>query len=180
MESFRQAMNIRPGHEWDRFEGLRSDPQQLQAFLGQRRVRGRRRAPPHCTALSRHRKGLAVNIQPEMSTQFGFWRPLLQRARAREKSELVSRIVTTSPERDRFDQSGSMGEPSVACIAPRGPRRYLQEASASPSTFSWEFSAKGQHIELGIAEMNLFILLSALGLSHAINGERPHSDRHAL
>src|SRR5262249_9617417 len=31
---------------------------------------------------------------------------------------------------------------------------------------------KGQHIELGIAENNLFILLSALGLSHAINAER--------
>jgi pyruvate dehydrogenase E1 component len=41
-----------------------------------------------------------------------------------------------------------------------------------PSTFNWEFSPKGQHIELGIAEMNLFVLLSALGLSHAINGER--------
>ena len=41
-----------------------------------------------------------------------------------------------------------------------------------PSTFAWEFSPKGQHIELGIAEMNLFILLSALGLSHAIEGER--------
>src|SRR5215813_3096075 len=41
-----------------------------------------------------------------------------------------------------------------------------------PSTFNWDFSPKGQHIELGIAEMNLFILLSALGLSHAINGER--------
>ena len=41
-----------------------------------------------------------------------------------------------------------------------------------PSTFNSEFSPKGQHIELGIAEMNLFILLSALGLSHAINGER--------
>ena len=41
-----------------------------------------------------------------------------------------------------------------------------------PSTFNWDFSAKGQHIELGIAENNLFILLSALGLSHAINGER--------
>ena len=41
-----------------------------------------------------------------------------------------------------------------------------------PSTFNWEFSPKGQHIELGIAEMNLFILLSALGLSQAINGER--------
>jgi pyruvate dehydrogenase E1 component len=41
-----------------------------------------------------------------------------------------------------------------------------------PSTFNWEFSPQGQHIELGIAEMNLFVLLSALGLSHTINGER--------
>src|SRR6201999_3662266 len=41
-----------------------------------------------------------------------------------------------------------------------------------PSTFNWDFSPNGQHIELGIAENNLFILLSALGLSHAINGER--------
>jgi pyruvate dehydrogenase E1 component len=41
-----------------------------------------------------------------------------------------------------------------------------------PSTFNWEFSPKGQHLELGIAEMNLFGALSALGLSHAINGER--------
>jgi pyruvate dehydrogenase E1 component len=41
-----------------------------------------------------------------------------------------------------------------------------------PSTFNWDASAAGQHIELGIAEMNLFILLSALGLSHALNGER--------
>ena len=41
-----------------------------------------------------------------------------------------------------------------------------------PSTFTWEFSPDGQHIELGIAEMNLFIMLSALGLSHSINGER--------
>ena len=41
-----------------------------------------------------------------------------------------------------------------------------------PSTYTWDFSPKGQHMELGIAEMNLFIMLSALGLSHAINGER--------
>ena len=40
------------------------------------------------------------------------------------------------------------------------------------STFNWEFSPTGQHIELGIAENNLFIALSALGLSHSINGER--------
>src|SRR3546814_11743932 len=33
-------------------------------------------------------------------------------------------------------------------------------------------SPQGQHIELGIAEMNLFILLGALGLSHSLFGER--------
>ncbi len=41
-----------------------------------------------------------------------------------------------------------------------------------PSTFHWRFSPQGQHLELGIAEMNLFIMLSALGLSHSIHGER--------
>src|SRR5207237_7111955 len=40
------------------------------------------------------------------------------------------------------------------------------------STFHWAFSPEGQHIELGISEMNLFILLSALGLSHSVFGER--------
>src|SRR5881628_538323 len=40
------------------------------------------------------------------------------------------------------------------------------------SAQKWEFGPAGQHLELGIAEMNLFIMLSALGLSHSINGER--------
>ena len=45
-------------------------------------------------------------------------------------------------------------------------------AERIPSTYKWSFSPQGQHIELGIAESNLFLLLSALGLSHAINGVR--------
>src|SRR6185369_9421572 len=36
----------------------------------------------------------------------------------------------------------------------------------------WEFSATGQHFELGIAEMNLFLLLAAMGLSHSLFGAR--------
>jgi pyruvate dehydrogenase E1 component len=45
-------------------------------------------------------------------------------------------------------------------------------SEAIPSTFLWEFSPAGQLIERGIAEANLFINLSALGLSHTINGVR--------
>ena len=88
----------------------------------------------------------------------------------REQRELADRIVTTSPD---VTVSTNLGP----WVNRRGlfAREKLADTFKSeriPSTFNWDFSPKGQHIELGIAEMNLFILLSALGLSHAINGER--------
>jgi pyruvate dehydrogenase E1 component len=167
MESFRQAMGIRPGHEWDRFEGLRQDSKALQGFLdhvpfaagGARRLTALHFAVPD---------QLSVTIQPEMSTQTGFGGLLNELAR--EKSEIADRIVTTSPD---VTVSTNLG----AWVNRRGlfARQALADTFRSeriPSTFNWDFSAKGQHIELGIAENNLFILLSALGLSHALNGER--------
>jgi pyruvate dehydrogenase E1 component len=36
----------------------------------------------------------------------------------------------------------------------------------------WGMAPEGQHIELGIAEQNLFLVLSALGLSHQLYGAR--------
>src|SRR4029453_452863 len=54
----------------------------------------------------------------------------------------------------------------------RAEKADLFRSEKIPSTFNWDFSPKGQHLELGIAESNLFIMLSALGLSHHINGER--------
>src|SRR5262249_54760330 len=106
--------------------------------------------------------------QPTMSTQTGFGSIL--NALAKESSDFSARIVTTSPD---VTVSTNLGP----WVNRRG--LYGREAMADvfkseriPSTFNWDFSPSGQHIELGIAEMNLFILLSALGLSHAINGER--------
>jgi pyruvate dehydrogenase E1 component len=167
MESFRAAMSIRPGHEWDRFEGLRLDPGRLQDFVNE--------VPFAQGGVRRHLAGriatpdiLAVNIQPEMSTQAGFG--ALLNELGREKSDFVARIVTASPD---VTVSTNLGP----WVNRRG--LFAREAVADifkneriPSTFNWEFSAQGQHIELGIAEMNLFALLSALGLSHSINGER--------
>jgi pyruvate dehydrogenase E1 component len=102
------------------------------------------------------------------STQTGFGALLNDIGRA--DSEFARRIVTTSPD---VTVSTNLG----GFVNRRGlfAREALADTFKSeriPSTFNWEFSPKGQHIELGIAEMNLFILLSALGLSHSINGER--------
>jgi pyruvate dehydrogenase E1 component len=160
-------MNIRPGHEWDRFEGLGQSETDIQGFLD--RV-------PFAQADSRNLaaarieipEDLAVTIQPEMATQQGFG--ALLNEIAREKTPLAARIVTASPD---VTVSTNLGP----WVNRRGlfAREALADTFKSeriPSTFNWEFSPKGQHIELGIAEMNLFIALSALGLSHAINGER--------
>jgi pyruvate dehydrogenase E1 component len=40
------------------------------------------------------------------------------------------------------------------------------------SAQKWDFGPKGQHLELGIAEMNLFLALAAMGLSHSLFGAR--------
>ena len=167
MESFRKAMDIRSGQEWDRFEGLSVPPDRLQAFLDRAPIarEGTRRLQALTLDVPAE---LAVTIQPTMSTQSGFG--ALLNELAREKTPFVDRIVTTSPD---VTVSTNLGP----WVNRRGlfARETMADTFRSeriPSTFNWEFSPKGQHIELGIAEMNLFILLSALGLSHSINGER--------
>ncbi len=167
METFREAMDIRPGHEWDHFEGLKEPAEAIQAFLDSvpfAQAKDRVLKAPRIAVPER----LAVTIAPEMSTQTGFGGLLNEIAR--EKSPLASRIVTASPD---VTVSTNLGP----WVNRRGlfARESLADTFKSeriPSTFNWEFSPKGQHIELGIAENNLFIALSALGLSHAINGER--------
>jgi pyruvate dehydrogenase E1 component len=167
METLRATMNIRPGHEWDAFEGMGASASDLRAFL--KRVpfatQGERRL--HAPTIEVPAE-LEVSIQSTMSTQVGFG--ALLNEIGRNTTPLAARIVTTSPD---VTVSTNLG----AWVNRR--RLFAREAMADtfkgeriPSTFTWEFSPSGQHIELGIAEMNLFILLSALGLSHSINGER--------
>ena len=167
METFRQAMHVRPGHEWDPFEGLSMPLELLETFLD--RV-------PFAAAGARRLEAPEIEVPAELrsafqavtSTQTGFGALLNDIGRA--DSEFARRIVTTSPD---VTVSTNLG----GFVNRRGlfAREALADTFKSeriPSTFNWEFSPKGQHIELGIAEMNLFILLSALGLSHSINGER--------
>ncbi len=167
METFRTAMKVRPGHEWDKFEGLQSPPDAIESFLGRvpfAQGGGRRLQAPKIPVPD----NLKVTIQPEMSTQFGFG--ALLNEIAREKTELAERIVTTSPD---VTVSTNLG-PWVnrRGLFARETMADTFKSESIPSTFNWSFSPKGQHIELGIAEMNLFILMSALGLSHSINGVR--------
>lgn len=168
MDAFRTAMNVRPGHEWENFEGLSAAPAKLQAFLDTVPFNKREKAE-----VAPHIDVPAVLPAPgvggkELSTQAGFGQILNEISR--EDSDFANRIVTTSPD---VTVSTNLGP----WVNRRG--LFALESMADtfkseriPSTFNWEFSPSGQHLELGIAEMNLFLMLSALGLSHSINGER--------
>jgi len=167
MNAFRTAMRVREGHEWEPFEGLSESPGTLQAFLDAvpfaARSTGRNKAPRIDVP-----EELPVPTQAVMSTQTGFGAILNEIGK--QSTDFAQRLVTTSPDVTVSTNLGSW----VNC---RGlfARQSLADTFKDeriPSTFEWSFSPQGQHIELGIAEMNLFILLSALGLSHAINGER--------
>jgi pyruvate dehydrogenase E1 component len=103
-----------------------------------------------------------------MSTQQGFG--LILNTLGRSESPFADRIVTTSPDVTVSTNLGSWVNRRGLFAREELVDIFRQEKIAS--SFTWDFTAKGQHIELGIAEMNLFVLLSALGLSHAINGER--------
>jgi pyruvate dehydrogenase E1 component len=104
----------------------------------------------------------------EISTQMAFGKILDDLAKG--DSDLARRIVTTSP-----DVTGTTS------LGPWVNRRKLFARAARADTFmdekiastaKWEFAPEGQHIELGIAEMNLFLLLGAAGLSHSLFGKR--------
>ena len=103
-----------------------------------------------------------------MSTQTGFGRILDEIARA--GGPLAERIVTTSPDVTVSTNLGSWVNRRGLFSMQSHEDVFKLRGLMSPQ--KWEMSPKGQHIELGIAEMNLFLLLSALGLSHSLFGER--------
>ncbi|MBX9459640.1 MAG: transketolase [Rhizobium sp.] len=165
--TLQQAMKVRPGREWEKFEGLDTSATDLGSFLASVPFNSkgpRRYHAPQIPVPDR----LEYGQQASMSTQQGFG--LLMHEIGKSGAPLADRIVTTSPD---VTVSTNLG----AWVNRRGlfAREELADVFKSeriPSTYNWTFSPKGQHMELGIAEMNLFIMLSALGLSHSIFGER--------
>jgi pyruvate dehydrogenase E1 component len=165
MDIFQAEMGILSGSEWEPDAGI-DDVDAFQAFLraipfyqsGQRRY----------GAAKVETSGPVLLDDREQSTQTGFGKILDQIAR--EKSPLAERIVTTSPD---VTVSTNLGP----WVNRRGLFSRTEVADTFrdervPSTQKWRFSPDGQHLELGIAEMNLFLLLGAAGLSHSLFGER--------
>jgi pyruvate dehydrogenase E1 component len=167
MGKFREIMAVPEGSEWDRFIGLDLAPDALQSFLdkvpfnaaGPRRLNAPRIAVPGDFPMPRGAR---------MSTQEGFGRILNELAAS--GGELASRIVTTSPDVTVSTNLGAWV--NRRGIFDRTERQDVFRDEKVVSAQRWLMTPQGQHIELGIAETNLFLFLAALGLSGPLFGAR--------
>jgi pyruvate dehydrogenase E1 component len=165
METLRNSMHVREGHEWDRLEGL-ANPDAVEQFLAAvpfNTSESRRLNSPHVETIGPQFVGTGAT-----STQTAFGKIL--DAIAKTDSELARRIITTSPDVTVSTNLGTWVN-RRNLYAQREMVDVFQK-EAIPSAQKWRFTPEGQHLELGIAEMNLFLALGAAGLSHSLFGER--------
>ena len=171
IHGLRDALGIAPGDEWAPFGGVGdNEAARLKAFVAASPLARAHRAAPAAAVPVPVR--LPVPDGAEQSTQAAFGRILLDLAKAEDadSAALAARIVTTSPD---VTVSTNLG----AWVNQRGLFRRADMAdvfrsAGIPSPQKWSGHAAGQHIELGIAENNLFLLLAALGLSAPLFGTR--------
>jgi pyruvate dehydrogenase E1 component len=171
IHSLRDSLGIAAGDEWLPFAGL--DPAtadslksyiEASAFAAARTTKAAEAIPIPAR--------FPVPDGREQSTQAAFGRILLDLAKSADPAlrTIADHIVTTSPD---VTVSTNLG----AFVNQRGlfRRQELKDvfhAAKIPSPQKWTGHAAGQHIELGIAENNLFLMLAALGLSAPIFGTR--------
>ena len=114
-----------------------------------------------------------------MSTQTGFGDILAEIGRGQGAlKDLAAHIVTTSPD---VTVSTNLG-PWVnrRGVFDRHTRNDVFRDAKLASAQRWGMTPEGQHIELGIAEQNLFLLLGAAGLAPALHGRAAAADRHGV
>ncbi|QXQ07582.1 transketolase [Sphingosinicellaceae bacterium] len=167
IDGLRTSMGIPEGYEWDAYAGLGNNAAaSVQAFV--------EASPLHAKVGDRAFEGIQIPYRlpvpdgVEQSTQAAFGRILLDISKA--GGPLADHIVTTSPD---VTVSTNLG----AWVNQRGLFRRQDMADVFniariPSAQKWAGRPAGQHIELGIAENNLFLMLAAAGLSAPLFGTR--------
>jgi pyruvate dehydrogenase E1 component len=167
IDVLKREMGVESGQEWEVWSGVEGRSQELQAFV--ENVPFAQRKPlPSAGQIAEALPMLPVPGEAKTSTQEGFGRILASIARS--QSILSDRIVTTSPDVTISTNLG--GWVNRKGVFERHIKDDAFRKENIPSTQRWAAGPKGQHLELGIAENNLFLALAALGLTEPLYGHR--------
>ncbi len=159
IDALRQRLGVDRANEWDRFDPA-SAPGKLCASVGGN-IKNQKRVP-------RPRPSIPIASRPPVtagmvSTQEAFGRVLNNLG---DVDGVAERIVTTAPDVSiSTNLGGWINKTGVYSHTER------DDHGGADRLLRWAPSPSGQHIELGISEMNMFMLLGQLGLSHDHHGE---------
>jgi len=167
IEGLRAELGIAPGDEWEKWAGLGDNlAARLEALVKDSPIA--RKSAEHRAPAVPVPERLPVPEGAVLSTQAAFGKVLYDLAKS--DAALADRIVTTAPD---VTQTTNLG----AFVNQRGLFRRQELADVFqkakiPSAQKWSAHTAGQHIELGIAEHNFFLLLTSLGLAAPHFGTR--------
>ncbi|MFY1586353.1 transketolase-like TK C-terminal-containing protein [Micromonospora sp. WMMD734] len=157
VDALRAAHGLTAATEWDRL-----DPASPAGIRAGARREALARAPRQRSLGVTVPEATGVRAQKPVSTQEAFGRVLVELAR---DPQVAPYLVTTAPDvATSTNLAGFINRTGV--FAPTERRSWSQDRM-----LRWTESPAGQHIELGISEMNLFLLLGQLGLSWDLSGQ---------
>ena len=159
IDAFRASLGLTDDTEWDRFEPD-SDAGRLCRSVGGDINNAKPTPRPQLPIPTAAR---SLSTTGSTSSQEAFGRVLASLA---DVEGVGDRIVTTAPDVSISTNLGGF-------INKRGVYSYTErdDHGGAERLLKWAPGPAGQHIELGISEMNLFMLLGQLGLSHDHHGE---------
>ncbi|WP_416900759.1 transketolase-like TK C-terminal-containing protein [Micromonospora echinospora] len=157
VDALRTAHGLTPDTAWDRL-----DPASPAGIWANARREALARPPRERALPVTVPETTRVRANKPISTQEVFGRVLVDLARHEEVGRY---LVTTAPDvATSTNLAGFINKTGV--FAPTKQRSWSEDRM-----LRWEQHPAGQHIELGISEMNLFLLLGQLGLSWDLSGQ---------
>lgn len=159
IDEFRDRLQLDDTTEWDRFDSDSASGRLCRSVGGDIN-----NAPPTPKpVMPVPTAARSTSTSGTTSTQEAFGRVLASLA---DIDGVGERIVTTAPDVSISTNLGGF-------INKRGVYSHVErnDHGGADRLLKWAPGPAGQHIELGISEMNLFMLLGQLGLSHDHHGE---------
>ncbi|GLV55294.1 1-deoxy-D-xylulose-5-phosphate synthase [Dictyobacter sp. S3.2.2.5] len=162
VRELQRAMNIPEGAEWEAFASGSAEAAWCRQSA-ERLSRGQLQPAPLIPA-EKIPGSLDMSFPGKLSTQEALGRILTRLATLEGIGE---RIVTAAP--DVAISTHLIGWVNKTGVF--SPTMHPDYQDGIQRTLRWQPNPQGQHIELGISEMNLFMLLGQLGLSYEHSGQ---------
>ncbi|MDE2757195.1 MAG: pyruvate dehydrogenase [Acidobacteriota bacterium] len=164
MAELQSRLGVVSGEEFARFPSGSPEDRFIQSRLKLLNGNAKAEAAP-ATASLPIPASLGSGYRGDLSTQQALGSLLTALSRI---PEVAARMVTTSPDVSISTNLGGWIH-KMRVYSPEEKINFFRE-NAVASMLNWEQSPKGHHIELGISENNLFLLLNMLGLSQEFSG----------